>query len=64
MRWWWQALAGSISTKRVQLGRAVTRGLGAGAKPSVGRLAAEESLDDVLAQIGDSRIHSIAPSAC
>jgi len=51
-----QALAGSVSTKRVQLGRSVTRGLGAGAKPSVGRLSADESLDEVLKSIGNSHM--------
>jgi len=51
-----QALAGSVSTKRVQLGRSVTRGLGAGAKPSVGRLSAEESLEEVLNDIGSSHM--------
>lgn len=51
-----QALAGSVSARRVQLGRAVTRGLGAGAKPDVGRLSAEESLDEVLNEIGNSHM--------
>lgn len=51
-----QALAGSVASRRVQLGRAVTRGLGAGAKPFVGKSSAEESLDEVLHEIGNSRI--------
>lgn len=43
-----QALEGSLAENKVQLGTTVTGGLGAGAKPEIGRAAAEESLDDVL----------------
>src|SRR5687768_5506614 len=43
-----QALDGSLCETKIQLGATVTGGLGAGAKPEVGRAAAEESLDDVL----------------
>ena len=43
-----QALSGSAAEHVVQLGRTVTGGLGAGANPSVGRAAAEESMDDVM----------------
>jgi cell division protein FtsZ len=43
-----QALEGSLCDTRLQLGVEVTGGLGAGARPEVGRSAAEESLDDVL----------------
>ncbi len=43
-----QALEGSLCETRLQLGVEVTSGLGAGAKPEVGRQAAEESLDEVL----------------
>ena len=43
-----QALDGSLCENKVQLGMAVTGGLGAGARPEVGGAAAEESLDDVL----------------
>jgi len=46
-----QALAGSAAEHVVQLGRTVTGGLGAGANPSVGKAAAEESLEDVLQYI-------------
>jgi len=41
-----QALEGNSSTHKIQLGVNVTRGLGAGANPEIGRAAAEESLDD------------------
>ncbi len=46
-----QALGQSQCEQRVQLGRSVTRGLGAGSRPDVGRAAAEEALDEVLAAI-------------
>ena len=43
-----QALANSLSSRKIQLGSAITQGLGAGSKPEIGRLAAEESLQDVM----------------
>src|SRR5215475_8130465 len=46
-----QALAGSKAERRIQIGARVTEGLGAGAKPDVGRGSAEESLEEILAQI-------------
>ena len=43
-----QALENSYSDNKIQLGSISTGGLGAGARPEVGRAAAEESLDDVM----------------
>ena len=43
-----QALERSYCETRLQLGENVTGGLGAGAKPEIGREAAEESIDDVM----------------
>ncbi|MBK4215263.1 cell division protein FtsZ [Paracoccus caeni] len=43
-----QALAGSRATSRVQMGPKVTEGLGAGAKPSIGAKAAEETIEDIV----------------
>jgi cell division protein FtsZ len=40
-----QALNNAIAEHRIQLGSDITQGLGAGARPEVGRAAAEESLD-------------------
>ena len=40
-----QALSSNLAGKKLQLGKTVTRGLGAGARPDVGREAAEEELD-------------------
>lgn len=39
----YQALQTSLATKKIQLGPGVTRGLGAGGNPEIGRQAAEES---------------------
>ena len=43
-----QALQQSQSTARVQLGVKVTEGLGAGARPTVGAAAAEESIEQIV----------------
>lgn len=46
-----QALAASRSDLKVQIGRKLTRGLGAGARPEIGRQAIEENRDEVLQQL-------------
>jgi len=46
-----QALAASRSDLKVQIGRKLTRGLGAGARPEIGRQAIEENRDEVLAAL-------------
>jgi cell division protein FtsZ len=51
-----QALQGSLGETKVQLGSTVTGGLGAGAKPEVGRAAAEETLDDVMRHLEGSNM--------
>ncbi len=43
-----QALSSSRSDVKVQIGKKLTRGLGAGARPEVGRQAIEENRDEVL----------------
>ncbi len=43
-----QALASSRSDIKVQIGKKLTRGLGAGARPEIGRQAIEENRDEVL----------------
>ena len=48
-----QALAHSKSSRKIQLGSAVTQGLGAGSKPEIGRAAAEESLAEVMSELAD-----------
>ncbi len=46
-----QSLANSLTDRQVQLGAKLTKGLGAGAKPEIGRQAADESLSNVLEQL-------------
>ena len=43
-----QALQQSRATARIQMGVKVTEGLGAGARPSVGAAAAEESIEEIV----------------
>ncbi|MFM8179222.1 MAG: cell division protein FtsZ, partial [Candidatus Kapaibacterium sp.] len=42
-----QSLQSNLATTKVQIGRELTRGLGAGADPTVGQLAVEESIEDI-----------------
>ncbi len=42
-----QALFHSEATHKIHIGREATRGLGAGANPEVGKVAAEESLEEI-----------------
>jgi cell division protein FtsZ len=51
-----QALAQSKAERRIQIGAMTTEGLGAGAQPDVGRAGAEESLDEILEQLGGSHM--------
>jgi cell division protein FtsZ len=51
-----QALSNSLADRRLQLGMTVTQGLGAGSRPEVGRAAAEEAMDQLLAELGDSNM--------
>ena len=46
-----QALNGSLAQRRIQLGTTITRGLGAGSRPDVGRAAAEEQLDEIASHL-------------
>ncbi|MDX5360900.1 MAG: cell division protein FtsZ [Alphaproteobacteria bacterium] len=51
-----QALALSLTDNRIQIGRNITQGLGAGAKPEIGRASAEESLDQIVEHISGSHM--------
>ncbi len=51
-----QALGLSKATCRIQLGAKTTQGLGAGSLPEIGRAAAEETLDEILEQVGDAHM--------
>ena len=46
-----QQLMHSRSDRRIQLGPHITQGLGAGAKPEIGRAAAEEAADELYRQL-------------
>ena len=46
-----QQLMHSRADRRIQLGPHITQGLGAGAKPEIGRAAAEEAADDLMRQM-------------
>jgi cell division protein FtsZ len=51
-----QALKGSACEHRIQLGRNITSGLGAGSRPEVGRAAAEEQLEEILSHLETSNM--------
>jgi cell division protein FtsZ len=51
-----QALVHSKAQFRLQLGSALTQGLGAGSRPDVGEAAAEESTDEIKRQLTDSHM--------
>jgi len=51
-----QAISNSLADRKIQLGVDVTQGLGAGSRPEVGRAAAEDSLDDIIAQLDGSNM--------
>src|SRR5438874_9510564 len=51
-----QSLASSVAARKVQLGRSVTRGLGAGGDPDVGYQAALESADEIRQALTDARM--------
>ncbi len=51
-----QSLSHSLAPRKIQLGSEVTQGLGAGSKPEMGKLAAEESMEEVLAELNDSNM--------
>src|SRR6266487_3480627 len=51
-----QSLASSVVAHKVQLGRAVTRGLGAGGDPELGYEAAVESADEIQEALAEARM--------
>ena len=50
------SLTSSVATRKVQLGRSVSRGLGAGGDPDVGYQAALESADEIREALADARV--------
>src|SRR3979490_1407385 len=51
-----QAMMRTLAERRIQLGISVTRGLGAGSRPDVGRAAAEEALDEIMQALNGSHL--------
>lgn len=51
-----QTLTSSVVTEKVQLGKNVTRGLGAGGDPDVGMAAAEESVEEIQQILQDAKL--------
>jgi len=51
-----QAMQQSACEHRIQMGRGLTQGLGAGSRPDVGRAAAEESLDEIMSELDGSNM--------
>ena len=51
-----QSLTSSVATRKVQLGRSVSRGLGAGGDPDVGYQAALESADEIREALADATV--------
>ncbi len=51
-----QALEYSSAERKIQLGEAITRGLGAGASPDVGKASAEESMNELLEHLRGSNM--------
>jgi cell division protein FtsZ len=51
-----QSLASSVAAHKVQLGRSVTRGLGAGGDPELGYQSAVESVDEIRQALADARM--------
>ncbi|RME96091.1 MAG: cell division protein FtsZ, partial [Alphaproteobacteria bacterium] len=51
-----QALAMSKAERRIQMGTAITEGLGAGSKPEIGAAAAEEAIEEIKSQLAGSHM--------
>ncbi len=51
-----QALAQSAAERRIQMGNALTQGLGAGSQPQVGAGAAEEALPEIMDQLAGAHM--------
>ena len=48
-----QALSRSLTSKQIQLGKSITLGLGAGSNAEIGRKAAEETIEEIIAELSD-----------
>ena len=48
-----QALSRSLTSRQIQLGKSITLGLGAGSDAETGKKAAEESIEEIIAELSD-----------
>src|SRR5215472_1513899 len=55
-----QALEACKTDRRIQLGRSLTDGLGAGSKPEIGEAAAEEALEEIRNAVAGCHVVFIA----
>jgi cell division protein FtsZ len=55
-----QALLQAQTERRIQLGASFTQGLGAGSRPDIGRAAAEEAMEDIIAHLQGNNMCFIA----
>ncbi len=55
-----QSLANSTAEHKIQLGATLTEGLGAGARPEVGKAAAEEAVEEIRSHISRSHMVFVA----
>jgi cell division protein FtsZ len=59
-----QALDRTLTDRKIQLGSTITHGLGAGARPEIGRAAAEEALDEIMDHLQGSHMVFITAGMC
>ena len=52
----YQVLKSSSATNKIQIGEKLTKGLGAGARPEIGRKAAEENVEEISKAIEDAEL--------
>ncbi len=55
-----QALSRSLTKRQIQLGKNLTLGLGAGSNAETGKMAAEESIEEIMSELGDVNMLFIA----
>jgi cell division protein FtsZ len=55
-----QSLANSAAEHHIQLGAILTEGLGAGARPEIGKAAAEEAIEEIRAKVAGSHMVFVA----
>ncbi len=51
-----QALEYSLAERKIQLGENITRGLGAGASPDIGRASADEAMEQIMENLSGSNM--------